>query len=958
MTNTRTRMIACIMIVMMAISVIPTQLSNTFADERVTTEAVDEKTKNAPAASTDTKEFLSLEMVVGSKTISEVEANAQATSADKNVATFSDGKIYAHREGNTTVTIPKTNGGTKTIYVSSYYKYPQPKTSIVFDDWVGTKLCKWGKPGNTDYVSDKATLKKDGVLAILWRAKSEGGSTVMQYVRTKDGYEGYVDDSTQSDMPFQAYYSDIKIGDSIYKYPILGGQIKDTAKRWKTSAPNIASVTNATNPSTDGTGGKNQGLVKGLREGTSTITADFERKSKDMNTSSYISVYTPVDNIKGLINKDNSIVKRGADSNSNYIVIELKDKGSEVTISGQCGDYYRIGANKYIAKSSIDIQPTGISLNKPETKIAVGKTEILKATITPSTASNKTVKWSSNNTKIVSVDNAGRIKGIESGNAVVTATTEDGKYKAECNVTVFGSGTNNANITESLTLYLISTGKSGNKLGWKRAKTKGVSFYVVWRSKNKNGSKAKQISGRIPNKSSKKSFSFLDKNAKPKTKYYYSVSGYKKNTKGLVGSNLLKVDTRKLKLTAKANSHKKVTLKWNKISGIKKYELYRSQKGKKKSTKIKTISKGKTTYADKKVKPNKKYTYQIRAIQKKGKTVKSNKVGLYTMHKMKKSKTREYFRKQKGVTIDSKMNMTRYGVRVVDEDAQGKRVNKTIYPAIKYKLNGTNLEIHIFLKFEKLKSTGETAGNVSSTYKTLFKNGVKSRFGKLRINGTTKDFKPGVVFTTSVKFHEMKEGYSGSQKYIKVRLAGECPNCTKKGDHWYHAHTSHYSGPGNASPKTDYTSGWQIDKSNFRIYMPTNGQREDNDNKGKRSKYSNEEYKGTAAHEMGHILGLNDAYELNDEYNKKLKRITKTTETTEITPTGKRANLMYKSDLIKKVLPNDIEMILKAYSDGITNYKDGGRGAFQSYKAHVEKFKNSNTNKINKCYNGKSKVIH
>lgn len=74
-----------------------------------------------------------------------------------------------------------------------------------------------------------------------------------------------------------------------------------------------------------------------------------------------------------------------------------------------------------------------VELNKSSLTLEIGGEETLQATVTPSTATNKTVTWSAEPAGIVSVTN-GKVKALAAGDAVVTATA-DGK-KATCNVKV------------------------------------------------------------------------------------------------------------------------------------------------------------------------------------------------------------------------------------------------------------------------------------------------------------------------------------------------------------------------------------------------------------------------------------------------------------------------------------------------------------------------------------------
>ena len=74
-----------------------------------------------------------------------------------------------------------------------------------------------------------------------------------------------------------------------------------------------------------------------------------------------------------------------------------------------------------------------VELNKSSLTLEIGGEETLTATVTPATATNKTVSWSVAPAGIVTVTD-GKVKALAAGDAVVTATA-DGK-KAECSVKV------------------------------------------------------------------------------------------------------------------------------------------------------------------------------------------------------------------------------------------------------------------------------------------------------------------------------------------------------------------------------------------------------------------------------------------------------------------------------------------------------------------------------------------
>ena len=82
------------------------------------------------------------------------------------------------------------------------------------------------------------------------------------------------------------------------------------------------------------------------------------------------------------------------------------------------------------------ISVTGVTLNKKTVTLNKGKTLTLKAVVAPANATNQTVTWKSSRTKVARVDANGKVKAVNKGTAVITATTADGKKTASCKVTV------------------------------------------------------------------------------------------------------------------------------------------------------------------------------------------------------------------------------------------------------------------------------------------------------------------------------------------------------------------------------------------------------------------------------------------------------------------------------------------------------------------------------------------
>ncbi len=77
-----------------------------------------------------------------------------------------------------------------------------------------------------------------------------------------------------------------------------------------------------------------------------------------------------------------------------------------------------------------------VTLNKSSLTLVEGNTETLTASIYPTNATVPTLKWTSSNTSVATVDSTGKITAKSlSGYAIITASSTDGSGKyAECYV--------------------------------------------------------------------------------------------------------------------------------------------------------------------------------------------------------------------------------------------------------------------------------------------------------------------------------------------------------------------------------------------------------------------------------------------------------------------------------------------------------------------------------------------
>lgn len=123
------------------------------------------------------------------------------------------------------------------------------------------------------------------------------------------------------------------------------------------------------------------------------------------------------------------IVADGITATNNGTVI--RDKNGVVDVQGKW-----LGNPVIVKGAEEGSAVTGITLDKSTLALAPGKTATLAATVAPQTAANKEVRWTSSNTGVATVDATGKVTATANGTAVITVSTVDGGYTAQCTVTV------------------------------------------------------------------------------------------------------------------------------------------------------------------------------------------------------------------------------------------------------------------------------------------------------------------------------------------------------------------------------------------------------------------------------------------------------------------------------------------------------------------------------------------
>lgn len=228
--------------------------------------------------------------------------------------------------------------------------------------------------------------------------------------------------------------------------------------RWTSSNPNVATV-------------NNNGLVTGRSSGTSTITCTTTDGS-NLSASCTITVAQLITSIsmQGSLEMNTGNTYRLSVSispasatgkslkwnSSNGNVATVSSDGTVTAKSPGTANITCVttDGSKKSATCTVTVKQgvTGITLNKTSATIGVGNSTQLTANVSPSNATNKSIKWSSSNTGVATVNGNGQVTGVGVGTTTITCRSSDGNATASCTVTV-------ANVSSG------NSGNSGNTSG-------------------------------------------------------------------------------------------------------------------------------------------------------------------------------------------------------------------------------------------------------------------------------------------------------------------------------------------------------------------------------------------------------------------------------------------------------------------------------------------------------------
>ncbi|MBP5684395.1 MAG: DUF5011 domain-containing protein [Bacilli bacterium] len=372
--------------------------------------------------------------------------NLTWTSSDKSVATVIDGKVTGEKKGKVTITIKDSSSkitkkvtvivkekvkvnftlnGNKEMTIEVGSKFKDPGYKAVGSD---------GKNYNKKVtVTGKVDTKKVGTYTLTYKLKI--GSEEKELTRTVNVVNKmiYVSSIKTEKESYSLY-----IGDSVIVRPTVEpDDATDKTLIWTSSDEKIATVSN----------GKIVGVGKG--ETTITIKDSLEKVSKTIKVivKEVVTISFSLNGSKELtIDEGSTFTEPGFKA----IGSDGKDYSSKVTVSGKVdtskvGKYtltytLKMGTEEIeltrvvnVVKKTIPVKT--IKTDKDSYTLEVGGAVNIKTTIEPSDATNKSLTWSSSNTKVVKVSN-GQIQGVAKGTANITIKDSSGNVSKTVKVTV------------------------------------------------------------------------------------------------------------------------------------------------------------------------------------------------------------------------------------------------------------------------------------------------------------------------------------------------------------------------------------------------------------------------------------------------------------------------------------------------------------------------------------------
>ena len=214
---------------------------------------------------------------------------------------------------------------------------------------------------------------------------------------------------------------------------VYPSSLEDKSVTWESSDTKIATVTS-------------DGKVKGVKTGTATITCTSKATglsatcevtvgSVKLDQTEIVVEKTKTKTLKATVYPSTLEDKTVTWTSSNTAVATVSSKGKVKGVKTGTATI-TCTSNATGLSATCEVTVGSVKLNQTEVAVNKGKTVTLKATVYPSTLEDKTVTWTSSNTKVATVSSKGKVKGVRTGTATITCTSNATGLSTTCEVTV------------------------------------------------------------------------------------------------------------------------------------------------------------------------------------------------------------------------------------------------------------------------------------------------------------------------------------------------------------------------------------------------------------------------------------------------------------------------------------------------------------------------------------------
>ena len=305
-------------------------------------------------------------------------------SSDEAVATVADGVITAVSVGTATITVTTVDGGFTATCEVTVA--PRPVTGVTLDKVEATLEVKETVTLVATVAPANATNKD-----VTWTSDNDAVATVADGVVTA-----------------------VSVGTATIVVTTVDGNFADTC---------VVTV----NPIS----------VKSVALDKATLTLDIAQ------TATLVATVNPADAANPAITwtSDNEAVATVADG----VVTAVAEGTATITVTTVEGNFT---ATCVVTVVEPIVAVTGVTLDKATLTLTVPETATLIATVSPETATDKSVTWASDNEAVATVAD-GVVTAVAEGTATITVTTVDGNFTATCVVTVqLASGVMNIHVLD------------------------------------------------------------------------------------------------------------------------------------------------------------------------------------------------------------------------------------------------------------------------------------------------------------------------------------------------------------------------------------------------------------------------------------------------------------------------------------------------------------------------------